>query len=57
MARAVERHAERTGMQPSLAAATTTATPVAAPLTEPPQISPVDIADIAIFLAGLAENS
>jgi hypothetical protein len=56
MARAVERHAERTGMQ--LPLTTAAATPVAAaPLTEPPQMSPVDVTDIAIFLAGLTENS
>jgi hypothetical protein len=54
MARAVERHAERTGMQ--LPLTTAAATPVAAaPLTEPPQMSPVDVTDIAIFLAGLTE--
>ncbi len=56
MARAVERHAERTGMQ--LPLTTAAATPVAAaPLTEPPQMSPVDVTDVAIFLAGLTENS
>ena len=41
LARAVERH--------SVAAAT--------PLTELPQMSPVDVTDVAIFLAGLTENT
>jgi hypothetical protein len=53
MARAVERHAEQTGIQLPLTAAC--ATPVAvAPLTEPHQTSPDDVRDIAIFLAGLS---
>ena len=55
LARAVERHAERTGLPPYL---TVAATPVAAaPLTELPQMSPVDVTDVAIFLAGLTENT
>jgi len=53
LTRALERHAERTGIQLPLTAEC--ATPVAAaPLTEPHQTSPDDVRDIAIFLAGLA---
>ena len=54
MAHPVERHAERTG---SLSLNTAATTPVAAALlTEPPQISPVEVTDIAIFFAGLVRN-